>query len=71
MDDMLKFKASEQNALAELCQIMASVSYTFNAKHEYPDAHKLQDQVLDVADKFPSINWGQLYDKFHRQGVNR
>lgn len=71
MDDKLKFSANEQNALAKLCEMMASASYKLNVQNEVPDASKLQDVVIDIADRFPSIKWGHLYDKFHRQGVNR
>lgn len=69
----LKFTKNEQNCLAMVCQTMSTVHYKHNVK---PDSFEADDgeawamQLGDIVESFPSINWGELYDKFHRQGLN-
>ena len=65
----LAFTANQQNAMAELAQIMASVSHDVNVKRMWPEERHIAN-LASIAERFPSINWGDMYDKFHRQGVN-
>ena len=62
-EDRIAFKANEQNALAEVCTLMASVVHGFDVECVY--------ELASIAERFHLVNWGNLYDKFHRQGVNR
>jgi hypothetical protein len=64
---IINFTVNEQNCLAMMCSIMSGVSY--KVKTEQP-LIKIEDELYDLVDRFPSINWGLLYDKFHRQGAN-
>ena len=70
-DDKIGFTVNEQNALALLCEMMAKAAYEADSPSCSFDVDAVIDSVAGVADKFPSVNWGNLYDKFHRQGVNR
>lgn len=67
----LKFTQNEQNAMAIFCQLMSSVAYKFRTENEMPD-HDVEDALLDIIDGCGSaINWGDMYDRFHRCGANR
>jgi hypothetical protein len=70
-DDKIGFTYNEQNALAKLCEMMSKASYDANTSGRSIDEAAVLDAVYAVADNFPSLNWGDLYDRFHRQGVNR
>jgi hypothetical protein len=70
-DDKIGFTYNEQNALALLCEMMAKASYNASSTGRLIDYEDMVDSVCSVADNFPSVNWGDLYDRFHRQGVNR
>ncbi len=70
--DVLKFTVNEQNAMALLCNVMASVAYRFHNEEETPDMKLVEDTLLTILDGCGrSVNWGDMYDRFHRQGVNR
>lgn len=69
-DDKIGFTVNEQNALALLCEMMARVAREADGPSGTFDVDAVADSVADVADKFLSVNWGILYDKFHRQGKN-
>jgi len=69
MDRPINFTVSEQNCLAEVCCMMSSV---YNAaRKDEASFPKIEDTLCSIYDKFPNTNWGELYDKFHRQGKNR
>lgn len=69
-DSKIEFNANEQNALALICEMMAKMRHEAQRDDEF-DEQAVVDSVGMIVDKFPSINWGDLYDRFHRQGVNR
>lgn len=69
-EDRIGFKSSEQNAMADLCQLMSSVSWAVNGQGIDPSDSCVGD-LESIAQRFASVNWGDMYDKFHRQGVNR
>jgi len=73
MDDKEKigFNVNEQNALALLCEMMAKANHDANSPRGEIIVYAAIESISDVVEKFPSINWGDLYDRFHRQGVNR
>ena len=68
-DDKIGFTVNEQNVLALLCEMMAKASHQVSTKFEFDD-EAVTDSVCRAVDNFPSVNWGELYDKFHRQGKN-
>lgn len=69
-DNGITFTVNEQNCLAMLCEIMSAASYA--AKQSGVNLPlKTENDLFDLFDRFPNINWGMLYDKFHRQGKNR
>lgn len=78
MNDKLEFTANEQNCLAELCSIVSTLQYFYhkdvnslNGLDSYQDFAKTTiDKLEDLFECFPNTNWGELYDKFHRQGKN-
>lgn len=70
-DDKISFTSNEQNALAQLCEMLAKASYDANTSGRSIDDAAVLDTVYAVAEIFHAVNWGNLYDKFHRQGVNR
>ena len=65
----MNFTINEQNCLAELCTVMSSISHTVNTKGIEPTPNQIYDLAM-LVEKFPNISWGDLYDKFHRQGKN-
>jgi len=71
--ERLKFTVNEQNCLAMVCQLLSSVHYKHNVN---PDSFEANDgdawamQLGDIVETFPNTNWGDLYDRFHRQGKN-
>mgnify|MGYP006908394326 CR=1 FL=1 len=67
----LEFTTDEQNCLARLTEIMSSIHYAVNVKGEYPQQENFNERLIDLAERFPNTNWGNLYDRFHRQGKNR
>lgn len=72
--DMLKFSVNEQNSMAMLCEAMAAFSYKLSkGETEFEKlAEELANVALSVTDGCGrSVNWGSMYDRFHRQGVNR
>ncbi len=69
-EDRIAFKVNEQNALALLCMLMSSVSHSVLSTGKWTD-EDCAIHLFDVVHKFPNTNWGDLYDKFHRRGVNR
>lgn len=68
MEHPIEFSVREQNCLAEVCCIMSSVSHSYH--NGYAITTKTIEQLEEVVDRF-EVNWGELYDKFHRQGKNR
>lgn len=69
MGDTIEFTVNEQNCLALLCQMMSS--FAFKAQQDPETAPNVENELCDIVERFPSTNWGGLYDKFHRQGKNR
>jgi hypothetical protein len=69
MDNRIGFTVNEQNAMALLCEMMAKSAHEADASGKI-DQNAVIDSVCDTVDRFPSVNWGNLYDKFHRQGSN-
>lgn len=77
-DPKLDFTVNEQNCLAELCSVISTMKHFYhirlddlNTLDSYQDfAETTIDRLEDMFECFPSINWGELYDKFHRQGKN-
>lgn len=66
----LEFTLNEQNCLSLLCQAMSAASHQLNGRGKsLLGAHV--EAIEDVLERFPNINWGDLYDRFHRQGLNR
>ncbi len=73
-NDSIKFTENEQNALTIVCQTVASVVYRLRQSKGYFSSNsrdELENCLTQIAENFPSVNWGDLYDRFHRQGVNR
>lgn len=68
-DDSIKFNANEQNCLAMLCEVMGSIAW--RVSYGGTPLETQVDRIAEITERFPSVNWGELYDKFHRQGVNR
>lgn len=73
----LEFSVNEQNVLAMLCEVMSSHNYRRNVRKILPvpadlmkESEQLEDSLDDIVEKFPNTNWGDLYDRFHRQGKN-
>jgi len=69
IDASIKFTGNEQNCLAMLCEVMAAIHHQVNMQRDPPSTASVQD-IASVVERFPHTNWGDLYDKFHRQGVN-
>lgn len=68
-NDCIEFTVSEQNALAYLCERLSSISHTVHSVGSQPSERQIDD-LLEVVDRFESINWSDLYDRFHRSGKN-
>lgn len=64
----LNLSAGQQDALAQLCILLSSVSYAHDQNKPANQEHI--DQLDTIADRFDRINWGELYDKLHRTGAN-
>lgn len=69
MDTKLGFTVNEQNVLAEVCSVMQNISHSVNGQGEMPADNRLEDLAF-LAERFSSIRWDDLYDRFHRSGVN-
>jgi hypothetical protein len=67
---MLAFTVNEQNCLALVCELLASVSHQVNEVNKEPTERHIDD-LIAIVEKFPNTNWGDLYDRFHRQGRNQ
>lgn len=73
-DTKIQFTTNEQNAMAMLVETMAKMHYRVNVNGITLTEAFMQnvgDELADIADRFPNTNWGDLYDRFHRQGVNQ
>ena len=66
----IEFTINEQNCLALVCETMAKLHHAVNTLDRMPNDDEF-DELTSVVENFPNINWGNLYDKFHRQGKNR
>lgn len=71
--DSIKFTPNEQNFLAQLMTIISSHCRNARKTDDISDeAHAIVgDNIAFLATEFPGVDVGQLYDKFHRRGVNR
>lgn len=67
--DNLQFTVTEQNCLTLVCQMMATAVYRLKTNPE--EAPSVNEELYNIVESFPSVNWGHLYDKFHQQGMNR
>ena len=65
----IEFSVNEQNALAELCIVMAAIQRKVNFE-QMPTQEQIENIAL-IVEKFSNVNWPGLYDKFHRQGKNK
>jgi hypothetical protein len=69
---MLEFTVNEQNFLAELMSIISYPTWAARRGNELSDIARqdLGDNIAFLAEKFPSVNVSELFDKFHRRGSN-
>lgn len=68
MPNPLNLSAGQQNALAELAVLMASVRYAHSKDTTATQEHT--ETLDEIADRWDQLNWGELYDKLHRTGAN-
>lgn len=70
---LLEFTVNEQNFLAKLMEEIATLAYKARSEAYLGDEllAKVGDAIAWAAVQFPSVNIGELYDKFHRQGKNQ
>ena len=69
----MEFTRNEQNVLAEVAEVLSRAHYAVNVKCAIPKgpfAGDLGEDLLEIVERFPSTNWGEIYDKFHRRGSN-
>jgi hypothetical protein len=69
-DSKIQFSEREQNALAMICEMMSHAKHESRLGDDF-DTDAVVDSVARVLDSFLSVRWDDLYDRFHRQGVNR
>ena len=70
---MLPFTVNEQNFLAQVMQEISTLAYKARSSQLPSDEElaKVGDAIAWAAVRFSSVNIGDLYDKFHRQGKNQ